>query len=110
MRRTGKVSHEDLQQRDPLFTAAYEDIAFDAIRTSLMTTKIINVVDTIDRSRLGRLQYFVLGLCMLSLIIDGFDVQAMGYVHRQLSNNGGLPKQTLVPCLVLVCWVWLLVL
>jgi AAHS family 4-hydroxybenzoate transporter-like MFS transporter len=62
-----------------------------------MTTKIINVVDTIDRSRLGRLQYFVLGLCMLSLIIDGFDVQAMGYVAPAIIKQWGIAKADLGP-------------
>lgn len=47
-----------------------------------MTTSsgTINIGELLDESRVGRLQIRVFALCMISLIMDGFDVQAMGYV------------------------------
>jgi AAHS family 4-hydroxybenzoate transporter-like MFS transporter len=40
----------------------------------------INIGELLDGSRVGPLQIRVFALCMISLIMDGFDVQAMGYV------------------------------
>jgi AAHS family 4-hydroxybenzoate transporter-like MFS transporter len=40
----------------------------------------INIGELLDESRVGPLQIRVFALCMISLIMDGFDVQAMGYV------------------------------
>src|SRR5690348_7674119 len=39
----------------------------------------VNISEIIDRSRLGAFQIGVFVLCGLCLIMDGFDVQAMGY-------------------------------
>ena len=57
----------------------------------------INVSDLIDRSRLGRSQIFVLVICALCLIIDGFDVQAMGYVAPAIIDQWGIAKPDLGP-------------
>ena len=57
----------------------------------------IDVVDAIDRSRLGMLQYVVIGLCMLCMIIDGFDVQAMSYVAPAVIKELGISKAELGP-------------
>src|SRR5262245_39497609 len=62
-----------------------------------MTRKTLDVADVIDRSRLGGLQYFVLGLCALCLVIDGFDVQAMGYVAPAIIKQWGIAKADLGP-------------
>ena len=40
----------------------------------------INLTELMDNSRVGSLQIRVFALCLASLIMDGFDVQAMGYV------------------------------
>jgi AAHS family 4-hydroxybenzoate transporter-like MFS transporter len=40
----------------------------------------LNVTDAIDNSRFGSFQLWLCILCGLCLIMDGFDVQAMGYV------------------------------
>ena len=40
----------------------------------------INIPDLLANSTVGPLQKRVFLLCALCLIIDGFDVQAMGYV------------------------------
>ena len=44
----------------------------------------IDVADVIDRSRLHPLQILVVTLCGICMIMDGFDVQAMGYVAPAL--------------------------
>ena len=38
----------------------------------------VNVAQLIDRSRLHSAQVLVLVLCGLCMVMDGFDVQAMG--------------------------------
>ena len=40
---------------------------------------VINPADVLDRSPIGSLQIRVFVLCTLALIMDGFDVQALGY-------------------------------
>jgi AAHS family 4-hydroxybenzoate transporter-like MFS transporter len=62
-----------------------------------MSTKTLDVADVIDRSRLGALQYTVLGLCALCLVIDGFDVQAMGYAAPAIIRQWGIAKADLGP-------------
>jgi AAHS family 4-hydroxybenzoate transporter-like MFS transporter len=53
----------------------------------------VNVSDLIDNTKIGRFQILLFGLCAMSLIMDGFDVQAMGYVApeviRELGMSGG---------------------
>jgi AAHS family 4-hydroxybenzoate transporter-like MFS transporter len=57
----------------------------------------VNVADLIDRSRLGAAQIGVLALCALCLVIDGFDVQAMGYVAPAIIRQWGIVKADLGP-------------
>jgi AAHS family 4-hydroxybenzoate transporter-like MFS transporter len=45
----------------------------------------VNIPELLANSRIGPLQKRVFTLCLLTLIIDGFDVQAMGYVIPALS-------------------------
>ncbi|MFT7722714.1 MAG: MFS transporter [Roseateles sp.] len=60
-----------------------------------MHVSTLNVSDVIDRSRLGRSQMLVLMLCALCLVIDGFDVQAMGYVAPAVIKQWGIAKADL---------------
>ena len=39
---------------------------------------VVNISEVIDHCRVGSLQIVLFVLCALCLIIDGFDVQAMG--------------------------------
>src|SRR5688572_30443376 len=52
----------------------------------------VNIPDVIDNSRIGSLQITLFVLCAACLILDGFDVQATGYVgadmRRDLSLSG----------------------
>jgi AAHS family 4-hydroxybenzoate transporter-like MFS transporter len=50
----------------------------------------INIGELLDNSTVGPLQIRVFMLCMISLIMDGFDVQAMGYVGPALRGEMGL--------------------
>jgi AAHS family 4-hydroxybenzoate transporter-like MFS transporter len=47
----------------------------------------INVSDVIDNSRLGAFQIGIFILCGLCLIMDGYDVQAIGYVAPSLREQ-----------------------
>jgi AAHS family 4-hydroxybenzoate transporter-like MFS transporter len=50
----------------------------------------INVSDLIDKNKVGRFQILLFGLCAMSLIMDGFDVQAMGYVAPEVIREFGM--------------------
>jgi AAHS family 4-hydroxybenzoate transporter-like MFS transporter len=56
---------------------------------------VIYVSDVIDHSRLSGLQLRVLALCSLCMIVDGFDVQAMGYVAPAIIKQWGIAKADL---------------
>jgi AAHS family 4-hydroxybenzoate transporter-like MFS transporter len=57
----------------------------------------IDVGEVLDNSRLSRLQLLVLVMCGLCMIIDGFDVQAMGYVAPTVIQQWGINKSDLGP-------------
>jgi AAHS family 4-hydroxybenzoate transporter-like MFS transporter len=47
----------------------------------------INITDVVDNSRIGGFQIGLFTLCAACLILDGFDVQATGYVKTALSKD-----------------------
>ena len=47
---------------------------------SRLTLPPVDIADRIDNSPVGALQVSTFALCLLCLIMDGFDVQALGYV------------------------------
>ena len=57
----------------------------------------INVSEVIDRARLGAPQILVIALCAMCMVIDGFDVQAMGYVAPALIKDWHAAKAELGP-------------
>ena len=57
----------------------------------MTTATSINIPDLLAASGIGPLQKRVFTLCLLALVIDGFDVQAMGYVVPALSEAWGIP-------------------
>lgn len=57
----------------------------------------VNVAQLIDRSRLHSAQVLVLVLCGLCMVMDGFDVQAMGYVAPAIINEWHVAKPALGP-------------
>jgi MFS transporter, AAHS family, 4-hydroxybenzoate transporter len=57
----------------------------------------INVSDLIDRATLGGFQIGICILCGLSLMMDGFDTQAMGYVAPAIIQQWKIPSADLGP-------------
>jgi AAHS family 4-hydroxybenzoate transporter-like MFS transporter len=57
----------------------------------------INIADRIDNSPVGGLQISTFGLCLLCLIMDGFDVQAIGYVAPEIVRAWQIPNAALGP-------------
>ena len=64
-----------------------------------MTTGVaagqINLTELMDNTRIGPLQIRVFVLCLASLIMDGFDVQAMGYVATEMFGEWNVPAPAL---------------
>ncbi len=59
--------------------------------------KQVNITHVIDRSRLGGVQITTFVLCLLCLIMDGFDVQALGYTAPALIQDWGVSPSALGP-------------
>ena len=57
----------------------------------------INLSEVLENSAVGPLQIRVFALCMICLIMDGFDVQAMGYVAPAVLRDFGAPPRALGP-------------
>ena len=55
----------------------------------------INLTELMDNCRIGSLQIRVFALCLASLIMDGFDVQAMGYVATTMLGEWNQPAPAL---------------
>ena len=54
----------------------------------------VNISEIIDRSKLGAFQIGIFVLCGLCLIMDGFDVQAMGYVAPSIILEWKIPNNS----------------
>ena len=54
------------------------------------TATTLNLTDLLENSQIGPLQIRVFTLCMLCLIMDGFDVQAMGYTAPAVLKEFGI--------------------
>ncbi|MGA2712071.1 MAG: MFS transporter [Bryobacteraceae bacterium] len=61
------------------------------------TTARVNINSLIDNSRLGAYQWGIFILCALCLIMDGFDLQAIGYVAPALVRDWKIPSASLGP-------------
>ncbi len=57
-----------------------------------MESPKINIATLVDSSRLGLFQWATFVLCGLCLIMDGFDVQAMGYVAPAVIKEFKIPS------------------
>src|SRR5262245_40347745 len=57
----------------------------------------IKVADVIDNNRIGPMQVGMFILCALCLILDGFDVQAIGYVAPAIIQEWQIPNSALGP-------------
>ena len=63
----------------------------------MSTPQPLNVSDAIDNSRFGNFQLGLCILCGLCLIMDGFDVQAMGYVAPAILQEWHIPNSQFGP-------------
>lgn len=57
----------------------------------------VDIPALIDRSKIGAFQIGILILCGLCVIMDGFDVQAMGYVAPAIIHEWNVSKANLGP-------------
>jgi len=57
----------------------------------------VDVGAVIDRRPIGRLQIGAFACCLLSLIMDGFDVQALGYAAPAIVRDWNIPNSALGP-------------
>ena len=57
----------------------------------------VDVRDVVDGSRLGRFQLGAFGLIGACLVMDGFDVQAMGYAAPALIRDWGISSAAMGP-------------
>ena len=58
---------------------------------------VINVTELVENSPFGELQRRTFVLCLLCLIMDGFDVQALGYTAPSIVREWGVPNAVLGP-------------
>ncbi|PNK59702.1 MFS transporter [Psychrobacter sp. FDAARGOS_221] len=49
----------------------------------------------IDSQKIGRYQVFILGICLLLMIMDGYDIQAMAYAAPFIIEDWGVDKPAL---------------
>lgn len=61
-----------------------------------MTTRV-DVREMLDNRRFGAYQWAIVALCAACLVMDGFDVQAMGYVAPVVIREWGIAKEALSP-------------
>src|SRR6266850_4746223 len=61
--------------------------------------KTLDVSELIDNSKVGRFQIGIFVLCGLCLIMDGFDVQALGYLAPAIIRDWTLPAPQMGPVL-----------
>jgi len=57
----------------------------------------VNLTELLENSAVGPLQIRVFALCMICLVMDGFDVQAMGYVAPAVLRDFGVGGPSLGP-------------
>jgi len=57
----------------------------------------IDISELVDSSRIGSLQVRTFALCLLCLIMDGFDVQALGFVAPAIIRDWNIPNAALGP-------------
>lgn len=57
----------------------------------------IDISEVVDKSRIGGFQIGIYVICALCLIMDGFDVQAMGYVAPVIIRDWNISNAALTP-------------
>src|SRR5439155_12400814 len=57
----------------------------------------IDITEVVDKSKIGGFQIGIYIICTLCLIMDGFDVQAMGYVAPAIIRDWNISNAALTP-------------
>jgi MFS transporter, AAHS family, 4-hydroxybenzoate transporter len=57
----------------------------------------INVSEIVDNSTMGAFQWRIFALCLTCLIMDGFDVQALGFAAPVIIREWNIPNAALGP-------------
>jgi len=60
----------------------------------------VNLTDLLENTRVGPMHIRIFVLCMACLIMDGFDVQAMGYVAPAVLADWGIERSAMGPVFV----------
>src|SRR5262245_64011330 len=63
----------------------------------MKTAVKVNVSDIIDNSEMRGFQWGIFLLCLLCLIMDGFDVQALGFAAPVIIREWNIPNAALGP-------------
>jgi len=58
---------------------------------------VINVSEVVDQSPFAAVQWTTFILCLLCLVMDGFDLQALGYTAPSIIREWGVANSTLGP-------------
>jgi AAHS family 4-hydroxybenzoate transporter-like MFS transporter len=59
----------------------------------------VDISEVLDRNRIGAFQIGIFILCGLCLIMDGFDVQALGYLAPAIIKDWSIPQAQMGPVL-----------
>ncbi len=63
----------------------------------MSTGKVIDIPALIDANKISRAQVWILVMVGLTVVMDGFDVQAMGYVAPAIIKEWGVSRSNLGP-------------
>jgi MFS transporter, AAHS family, 4-hydroxybenzoate transporter len=59
--------------------------------------RTVNVGDLVEQGRLGRFQVAAFAVLCATLVLDGYDVQVLGYAAPAIIEEWGIPKTDLAP-------------
>lgn len=65
----------------------------------MSTAARLDIQDFIDRRPVGGFQWRVLIFCLIVLVLDGFDIVAMGFIAPALVNDWHISREALAPVL-----------
>src|SRR5258705_8771939 len=63
----------------------------------MSVSKLIDISAVIDANKFSRFRVWILFVFGLPVVIDGFDVEAMGFVAAAIIQDWGVDKSTLGP-------------
>ena len=83
----------------PIFGPVKLAKTYNVPDTLMKTTACIDVQQVIDQQAFGRYHLRVTALCALSVLLDGFDAQVIGYVAPSLAQEWHIQRAALSPIL-----------